>query len=225
MWRESALAGVLCASPVLAQDAAFEIRVLGDFTPATPDVEIEVWAHFPQDDYAWASARFSLFSSSAEFFQASCDIRPVECALSGGLEVTPERVLFHAGQIHFPPPVIGDPSNPIQAASAWWRTTDFTPRVVELWTETTEFLVYIEPESSASESRLNRLVEGRAFIRVLDRECYTDCDASGELDFADFLCFQNLFAAADPLADCDLSGALDFFDFLCFQNGFAAGCP
>ena len=26
-------------------------------------------------------------------------------------------------------------------------------------------------------------------------------------------------------ADCDESGDLDFFDFLCFQNAFAAGCP
>ena len=26
-------------------------------------------------------------------------------------------------------------------------------------------------------------------------------------------------------ADCDKSGGLDFFDFLCFQNEFAAGCP
>src|SRR5690606_8006461 len=26
------------------------------------------------------------------------------------------------------------------------------------------------------------------------------------------------------LADCDASGDLDFFDFLCFQNEFAAGC-
>jgi hypothetical protein len=29
----------------------------------------------------------------------------------------------------------------------------------------------------------------------------------------------------DCYADCDSSGALDFFDFLCFQNAFAAGCP
>ncbi len=54
--------------------------------------------------------------------------------------------------------------------------------------------------------------------------CYADCDASGGLDFFDFLCFQNLFAAGDPAADCDASGGLDFFDFLCFQNAFAAGC-
>ena len=54
--------------------------------------------------------------------------------------------------------------------------------------------------------------------------CYADCDESGELDFFDFLCFQNLFAAMDPAADCDGDGAFPFFDFLCFQNAFAAGC-
>jgi hypothetical protein len=56
-------------------------------------------------------------------------------------------------------------------------------------------------------------------------DCYADCDDSGGLDFFDFLCFQNAFAAGDPYADCDSSGMLDFFDFLCFQNAFAAGCP
>jgi hypothetical protein len=55
--------------------------------------------------------------------------------------------------------------------------------------------------------------------------CDADCDGSGSLDFFDFLCFQNQFAAGDPAADCDESGSLDFFDVLCFQNAFAAGCP
>ncbi|MFG0285892.1 MAG: hypothetical protein ACF8R7_15860 [Phycisphaerales bacterium JB039] len=55
--------------------------------------------------------------------------------------------------------------------------------------------------------------------------CYVDCDGNGELDFFDFLCFQNAFATGDPYADCDDTGALDFFDFLCFQNAFAIGCP
>jgi hypothetical protein len=55
--------------------------------------------------------------------------------------------------------------------------------------------------------------------------CYADADENGELDFFDFLAFQNEFAAGHPASDCDVSGALDFFDFLCFQNAFAAGCP
>ncbi len=59
----------------------------------------------------------------------------------------------------------------------------------------------------------------------IDAACYADCDDSGGLDFFDFLCFQNQFAASAARADCDGSGDLDFFDFLCFQNAFAAGCP
>jgi hypothetical protein len=56
-------------------------------------------------------------------------------------------------------------------------------------------------------------------------DCAADCDGSGELDFLDFLCFQNAFAAGEPRAECDENGVLDFFDFLCFQSLFAAGCP
>ncbi len=58
-----------------------------------------------------------------------------------------------------------------------------------------------------------------------DTVCYADCDESGGLDFFDFLCFQNAFAAGETYADCDGTGDLDFFDFLCYQNEFAAGCP
>jgi uncharacterized membrane protein len=67
--------------------------------------------------------------------------------------------------------------------------------------------------------------DGAVLLTPVDSGCYADCDASGELDFFDFLCFQNQFAAGDPEADCDVSGELDFFDFLCFQDEFAAGCP
>jgi hypothetical protein len=69
---------------------------------------------------------------------------------------------------------------------------------------------------------------GRRMIEFYAPEaggCYADCDESGGLDFFDFLCFQNSFAAGEKYADCDASGALDFFDFLCFQNEFVAGCP
>jgi hypothetical protein len=65
----------------------------------------------------------------------------------------------------------------------------------------------------------------RAIVEPADGGCYGDCDESGGLDFFDFLCFQNFFAAGEPYADCDVSGELDFFDFLCYQDAFAAGCP
>ncbi|MFG0284013.1 MAG: hypothetical protein ACF8R7_06280 [Phycisphaerales bacterium JB039] len=89
-----------------------------------------------------------------------------------------------------------------------------------------------------SRNNLDDTMTGPGFINLVEGElgagtpdCYADCDTSsgvGVLDFFDFLCFQNAFAAGDPYAvDCDTSGGLgvgDFFDFLCFQNAFAAGC-
>lgn len=47
-----------------------------------------------------------------------------------------------------------------------------------------------------------------------------DCNRDGQLDFFDYLCFQDAFAAGAPWADCDDSGDLTFFDFLCFQDSF-----
>ncbi|MEQ9096540.1 MAG: VCBS repeat-containing protein [Phycisphaerales bacterium] len=55
--------------------------------------------------------------------------------------------------------------------------------------------------------------------------CPADLDADGVLTIFDFLAFQNLFDAGDPIADFDGDGSLTLFDFLAFQNAFDAGCP
>jgi hypothetical protein len=61
--------------------------------------------------------------------------------------------------------------------------------------------------------------------------CYANCDASTTapvLNIADFICFQQRFAAGDPYANCDGSTTapvLNIADFICFQQHFAAGCP
>ena len=81
------------------------------------------------------------------------------------------------------------------------------------------------PDTGVPDPPLYPLVVDIGAYEVQIDSCYADCDGSGTLDFFDFLCFQNAFAASDPYADCDTSGVLDFFDFLCFQNEFAAGCP
>ena len=54
--------------------------------------------------------------------------------------------------------------------------------------------------------------------------CEADCDANGELNILDFVCFQQVFQAGDPAADCDGNGELNILDFVCFQNEFQAGC-
>lgn len=61
-------------------------------------------------------------------------------------------------------------------------------------------------------------------------ECYANCDGSTVapiLNVADFICFQNAFAAGSTQANCDASTVapiLNVADFICFQTAFAAGC-
>ena len=55
-------------------------------------------------------------------------------------------------------------------------------------------------------------------------DCRVDLDGDGSLTIFDFLAFQNLFDAGDPLADFDGDSSLTIFDFLAFQNEFDAGC-
>jgi probable HAF family extracellular repeat protein len=57
-----------------------------------------------------------------------------------------------------------------------------------------------------------------------DSACLPDCDASGQLNIDDFICFQTFFALGELKADCDASGTLNIDDFICFQTGFSLGC-
>jgi hypothetical protein len=61
-------------------------------------------------------------------------------------------------------------------------------------------------------------------LPVATTPCRADLDGDGELTLFDFLAFQNLFDAGDPIADFDGDGELTIFDFLAFQNAFDAGC-
>lgn len=54
--------------------------------------------------------------------------------------------------------------------------------------------------------------------------CIPDCDADGDLDVFDYLCFLDRFAARDPRADLEHDGDWDAFDLLAFQGLFARGC-
>jgi len=66
----------------------------------------------------------------------------------------------------------------------------------------------------------------RGILRVeLTGECVADCNADGQLNVFDFVCFQLAFQSGDLAADCTKDGELNVFDFVCFQQVFAAGCP
>lgn len=66
--------------------------------------------------------------------------------------------------------------------------------------------------------------EGFVATVPVQGECKVDCDASGELDIDDFICFQTFFALGDTKADCDGDLNLSIDDFICFQTAFVLGC-
>ncbi|MFI4917397.1 MAG: GC-type dockerin domain-anchored protein [Phycisphaerales bacterium JB060] len=70
-----------------------------------------------------------------------------------------------------------------------------------------------------------RPVAGEVYVVYGRGACPADLDGDGVLTLLDFLAFQNLFDAGDPIADFDGDGELTLFDFLAFQNAFDAGCP
>ncbi len=66
--------------------------------------------------------------------------------------------------------------------------------------------------------------EALLWTRLNAAPCKPDCDASGELDIDDFICFQTTYAIGDMAADCDGDGQLLIDDFICFQTAYAIGC-
>jgi hypothetical protein len=54
--------------------------------------------------------------------------------------------------------------------------------------------------------------------------CYPDCNCDGQLNLADFGCFQVKFIFADLYADCNGDGIVNLADFGCFQVRYGLGC-
>jgi len=63
---------------------------------------------------------------------------------------------------------------------------------------------------------------GRVF--QLACACEADVNEDGELNVLDFVAFQELWQAGDPLGDCDGNGVFNVLDFVCYQLLFVEGC-
>ena len=212
----------IAAAPVPGQETLL-FDVTRASTPAEPTVKIRISAAFDPADYAFTNAYFAIEATSGIFSDTECipfprHLCPDPPPLHQGPLVTRiSNVQLHAPALGY----FADRSNPVAIIKTRWRPDGPAIDDIEVITRTTMFRVYVD-ETGAVESRLDSFTEGSTVIRV--RRCYTDCDGNDQIDFFDFLCFQDAFVTGDHYADCDASGELDFFDFLCFQNEFAAGC-
>lgn len=62
-------------------------------------------------------------------------------------------------------------------------------------------------------------------LGVIRPNCVADCNADGQLNILDFVCFQSEWQNQTSLGDCDGNGQFNILDFVCFQGLFQAGCP
>jgi hypothetical protein len=213
--------------PILVDPSDYE-RAARDVALILPDIGLASAEHFPgwvqTDIIIGTEAPGECVTCANQFYQGS--MRQI-----GGpgfpfyLVTFPRAANMYAMAREYlacPEVTSASPNGIGCAGSCCVNRWDYTVRADGAWVWT------IIQDESPSIGICRRIGEWRVAVSaggVVTVTCYADCDVSGGLDFFDFLCFQDAFAAGDRYADCDDSGAVDFFDFLCFQNGFAAGCP
>ncbi len=156
--------GTACCA-VNAQTAyEWHIRLSNHISPANPQVTIRLEAGFPAWEYAFAASLFQIRASEPGWTDHRVILPPpANRGTINGSAITG----ITAGQIHFPPVILADPTNPLPVFEAVWRTDDFTPRWVDVDTLSTRYDIYLSALNSTAEWRGHALREGYARIRVV----------------------------------------------------------
>jgi len=158
------------ATPALAQPA---ITIDVDTPTLAPgqSTTVTLFAGFDPSDWAMAGLETDLITSvGSEGWSDAALVSPMDGpgTVPGTVSATGFDGII-AGQLNFCCDILADPTNPI----AFWRATYTAPDDVtdgfdvDLSTDTSRFDVYIDRESSRSESGLADLVEGSGTIRVV----------------------------------------------------------
>jgi hypothetical protein len=120
-------------------------------------------------------------------------------------------------------------NNTTESYDDWFYNSPLTRTPVYSMTAGTTY--YIEYSLfSATAAIPNNAYLGFDFVPTGPAPCYANCDGSTTapvLNVADFTCFLQKYAGADPYANCDgstIAPILNVADFTCFLQKFAAGC-
>jgi len=161
-----AFAGTVLAQPAITVDVENPVLLPGERTSIT------LLAGYGGSDYAIAGVNTDLVTSvGSEGWSVARGLPPMSGpGTSPGTASPTGYDMILAGQLNFPEPTLyADPTNPI----GFWRATYTAPMDpaapfdVDLSTMTRRYDVYIDRDSSRSESRLDELAEGSATIRVI----------------------------------------------------------
>ena len=145
----------------------YEIRVSNPVSPGMPSTTVEVYADWDSDlFYAFAAAEWSLRGDMTGDFSgpASAFTDPGQ---EGGTPMDGDVVDIVTGQLQFPAgSIFADTSDPILIWSATWSTTDFTPRTVDLATDTIRYSLYLD-DTGLSSDVTSTVLEAAGQIQVI----------------------------------------------------------
>ncbi len=165
----AALLAMGVAAPTLADGERLFFEVSNAISPDQPSAVVTLWAGFDARDYAMAGVGTSVVASEGSWF--ALDLVPPMAGpgtspgfRTGGGSVVEGIV---AGQLNFPGDIYADPTNPIAFWQAEIEVFDFTPRTIDLATDTSRFDVYVRRDSSSSRSALADLEEAMGSIVVV----------------------------------------------------------
>ncbi len=128
---------------------------------------------------------------------------------------------------------VGGVYKPSTARACLWRGTAESMELLPwpstgFWLGCGAYAIYQDDKKTSivgwGQDYFTNEVKALLWTRLNAAPCKPDCDASGELNIDDFICFQTTYAIGDMAADCDGDGQLLIDDFICFQTAYAIGC-
>jgi hypothetical protein len=128
-----------------AQPQYFFIETSNSISPDQPTAELDVWATFDPDFYAFAGTSFQIGSAPGEGAFYNPRLPKKFVGKAGAVSPDGDAVTgIESGQYQYPPNLLADTHNPIRVWSCSWTSSDFTPRRVVVSLEADQFLVYFD---------------------------------------------------------------------------------
>jgi hypothetical protein len=172
----------------------------------------------------WASAELDVILATGAGHIVGWDILEHYDWLTGDLTTTDGFSLYCVTALNFRQ--LFDQCEPCPIIEFEWQPIAFDGRQAQYVTDTLMIGV-IEGGNHCHAYPDGDYVEwpvDEALI-TLDVACAADVNNDGALDILDFVAFQLLWKAADPIADCNADADFTILDFVCFQQLFIQGCP
>jgi uncharacterized protein (TIGR03382 family) len=127
---------------------------------------VTIWAQFDDGLYAFAGGALNVNTDDGAGSWSDIHRDLTGPGTVDGVAVGGNVTGIITGQLHFPlANIFANTANPIQAWHGTFATSDFTPRTINLSTDTSKFDVYTKADGTSA-SFLDSLVEGAGGIIV-----------------------------------------------------------